>query len=172
MDTKGTLKTDIAKDDDDFKLVYDELKRQYDILLRFDDAHDLKTGVILGFIVVIIVQITLSNGYVNLVTRNSISFLLFLAGCILLSISFASGALAIYLRDYSVGPKIPILYKKWHNREQGEKFNRAMFSRIYKAYKENKNINQKKNTLFQLMFGTFTFAIIFIALSRIASIMG
>jgi len=154
----------------DFKLIYDELKRQYDILLRFDDLHDLTTGVILGFIIVVKVQITLSNGYINTVVRNSTSFLLFFIGFVLIFPSFVFGIRAIFLRDCSLGPKIPILYKQWYYGEQGEKFNRAVFSDIYKAYKENKSAKRIKITLVLWMFGTFAFGIIFIILSRIATV--
>jgi len=57
MDTNDAVKEDIAKKDNDFKLIYEELKRQYDTLLRIDDSHDLKAGVFLGFIVVIIMSL-------------------------------------------------------------------------------------------------------------------
>lgn len=168
MNTRDTLKEAITKNDNDFKLIYNELKRQYDTLLKFDDSHDLKAGVFLGFIVVIIAQITLSNDYINTVTKSLVSLIPFLIGFISIFLSFIFGLRAIYIREYAIGPNIPILYNQWYEGKQGKKFNRAIFSDIYQSYKRNNIAKEEKITLIRKMFLTFAFGIVFIILSRIA----
>ncbi|MGB8310834.1 MAG: hypothetical protein WCE81_03085 [Halobacteriota archaeon] len=78
--TNNTFETDDTKRDNDFKLISDELKRQFDLRMRFDDSHDAKFGIILGFIMVIIVQIALTTEYTNIVMANPIAFAFFLIG--------------------------------------------------------------------------------------------
>jgi len=58
---------DERRRDNDFTIISDELKRRFDLLMQVDDSHITKSGIILGFIMVIIVQITLTTEYTSAV---------------------------------------------------------------------------------------------------------
>jgi hypothetical protein len=73
----------------DLKLISDELKRQFDLKMRVDEAHNVKLSIILGFIMVIIVQITLTTEYTTLVTAKPVTTIFFALGFLAIICLFA-----------------------------------------------------------------------------------
>ena len=131
--------TDDIKREGDFKLISDELKRQFDLLMRVDDSHNIKSGILLGFIMVIIVQITLTTEYTNIVTTNPIAFASFIIGFSAIIFSFCSGIVAVYPRPYQFGDRIPKLTQQW--KENTEKnYAGNIFGMMLKAYKKDRQI--------------------------------
>jgi hypothetical protein len=156
-----------SKREDDFKLISDELKRQFDLMIRVDDSHNVKLSIILGFIMVVIVQITLTTSYTNIMTFAPFAFVLFVVGFLAIICSFCLGIVAVYPRAYGFGPRVPKLIEQWKNKEEKE-YAESIFGMIWKAYKKDWQIIQDKAEFIQLMLVIFSFGLVFIILSRIA----
>lgn len=88
--------TEDTKREGDFKLISNELKRQFELLIRGDDSFTVKAGIVLGFIMVIIVQITLTTRSTDLIMARPIAFVFFVVGFLAIICAFALGIFAIY----------------------------------------------------------------------------
>ena len=77
------------------------------------------------------------------------------------------GLRAIYIREYAIGPDIPILFNQWYEGTQGKKFYRSIFSDIHESYERNMDAKEEKIALIRKMFLAFAFGLIFIIMSRV-----
>lgn len=162
-----SIKSDDEKRDKDFKLISDELKRQFDILLRFDDSHDTKSGIILGFIMIVIIQISLTTEYTNLVLTKPIALVFFFFGFAVIFCSFLLGVYGFNLRSYNLGPIIKNLENQWKVKKE-KNYTKNIFGAIWKAHESNKPIVDKKAKYVKRMLLTFSIGLVFIVLSKIA----
>jgi hypothetical protein len=161
------IKSDDEKRINDFKLISDELKRQFDILLRFDDSHDTKSGIIIGFIMLVIIQISLTMDYTNKVIAKPIASAFFLVGFATIFYSFLVGVYGFNLRTYEVGPKIKNLNRQWRAKKEKD-YTKNIFGTIWKTYESNKQIIERKAKFVKCMLWLFSGGLIFIVLSKIA----
>jgi hypothetical protein len=157
---------DDAKRENDFKLISDELKRQFDLKMRVDDSHNVKLSIILGFIMVIIVQITLTTQYINLVTAKPVATVFFGFGFLAIICAFCIGIIAINPADFGFGPNIPKLNKQWKNKKEKD-YTKNIFAIIWEDFTDAKKIVQSRGEFIQLMLAIFSFGLVFIILSRI-----
>jgi len=162
-----SIKSDDEKRNNDFKLIVDELKRQYDIALRFDDSHDMKSGVILGFIMVVIVQISLTTEYTNLVLTKPLASLFFTIGFGAIFCSFILGVIGFNLKSYKIGPKIKNLNDQWKAKKEKD-YTKNIFGTTWKAHAKNKQIIERKAGFVKAMLIVFSVGLIFIVASKIA----
>jgi ABC-type transport system involved in multi-copper enzyme maturation permease subunit len=164
-----TLKDSVedSKRENDFKLISDELKRHFDLLMRVDDSHNVKAGIILGFIMLIIVQITLSTEYTNLLSAKPIAFIIFAIGFVAILFSFAFGIAAVYPQTYKFGYKVAQLTQEWKDNKQKD-YAKNIFGKMFIDYNNDKRIIQRRAELIRLMLALFSFGLVFIILSRIA----
>jgi hypothetical protein len=84
-----------TKRENDFKLISDELKRQFDLMTRVDDSRNVKLSIILGFIMVVIVQIALTTGYANIVIAKPAALVFFAIGFLAAVCAFCLGFIAL-----------------------------------------------------------------------------
>jgi hypothetical protein len=157
---------DDTKRENDFRLIFDELKRQFDLLMRVDDSHNVKAGLILGFIMLIIVQITLTTEYTNLVAAKPIALILFAIGFVAIICSFAFGIAAVYPKTYKFGYKVAQLTRDWKDNKQKD-YAKNIFGKMFLDYNKDKQIIQRRAKFIQRMLWVFSFGLVFIILSRI-----
>jgi hypothetical protein len=163
---KENVKIYDTKRDTDFKLISDELKRQFDLEIRVDDSHNVKSGIILGFIMLTIVQITLTTEYTSLVIAKPIAFVFFLIGFLAIIFSFALGIVAVYPKKYEFGYKMSKLIQAWKDNKEKD-YAKNIFGMMFRAYNKDRKIIQNRAELIQLMLGVFSSGLVFIILSRI-----
>jgi len=152
--------------DSKFKPIIDEIKRQYDLQMRIDNSHDTKIGIMLGFILIVLAQITLSEAFLNEVTKNQISLIIFTVG--LLSILYATyyGIRAYFIEKYNIGPKIFDLVEQYRKGEKRD-YNKVISRKIYDAFVENTSISQNKTNRIKKMFVSFFIGFVLITVSKI-----
>lgn len=152
--------------ENDFKLISDELKHRFDLLMQVDDSHITKSGIILGFIMVIIVQITLTSEYISVVIAKPVSETFFILAFAALLISFALGIMAVYPKLYDYGIDIEQMKEQW---EKGTKKNyaKSIFDMAFTAYSNDKKIIGNKSRFIRGMLWAFSSGLVFILLSRI-----
>jgi hypothetical protein len=167
---KANLKNDIGTEDtkrgSDLKLISDELKRQFDLKMRVDDSHNVKLSIILGFIMVIIVQITLTAEYATLVTAKPVTTVFFGLGFLSILCAFCIGIIAINPTNFGFGPNVLRLTEQWENKKEKD-YTKNIFAIIWQDYKDAKQIVQNRGEFIQLMLALFSFGLVFIILSRI-----
>jgi hypothetical protein len=134
---------DDAKRENDFKLISDELKRQFELLLQGDDSFTVKAGIVLGFIMVIIVQITLTTGYTDLIMARPTAFVFFLIGFLAIICAFALGIFAIYPKDFGYGPKVPKLAQQWLNQDKKSTMRKSLGWFLRLTIRTNKSYTTK-----------------------------
>ena len=158
---------DGPKRENDFRLISDELKRQFELLIQGDDSFTIKAGIVLGFVMVIIVQITLTTGYTDSIMAKPTALILFVIGFLAIICAFALGIFAIYPKDFGYGPKVPKLAQQWLNQKE-KKYDEKIFGMVLKAYNKDKRIIHDKAQFVKGMLWIFSIGLIFIILSRIA----
>jgi hypothetical protein len=165
MEAKLT-EADDTKRASDFTLISDELKRQFDLKMRVDDSHNVKLSIILGFIMVIIVQITLTTEYTTLVTAKPVMTIFFALGFLAIICAFCIGIIAINPANFGFGPNILKLTEQWKNNKEKD-YAKSIFGIIWQDFKDAKQITENKVEFIQLMLAIFSFGLTFIILSRI-----
>jgi hypothetical protein len=150
----------------DFKLIFDELKRRFDLLMQVDDSHITKSGIILGFIMVIIVQITLTTEYTSVVMAKPVSSILFIIAFLAMLIAFGLGFVAVYPKLYDYGIEMENMKEQM---EKGAKKNyaKSIFDMAFTAYFNDKKIIENKSKFIRGMLWAFLAGLVFILLSRI-----
>jgi hypothetical protein len=150
----------------DFERLSRELQRQFELLLQFDTSIDTKSGIILGFIMLIIAQIALNLAFADTITSHSLgTTMLFTAGYAFILISFAVGMLGFWIHKYDLGPDVyHKMFPLWWNKEE-KYYSMNIFSRIAKAYDRNESIRQKKVKYLRSMLGLFVVGLALIVLS-------
>ncbi|HXY88472.1 MAG TPA: hypothetical protein VEG44_08530 [Candidatus Acidoferrales bacterium] len=159
--------TEDTKRENDLQLISDELKRQFDLLMRVDDSHNVKSGIILGFIMVIIIQITLTTEFLNAVTTKPVAFAIFIIGFLAMISSFCLGIKAVYPKTYKFGYKILKLARFWKDKKEKD-YTKNIFGMMLKAYNEDTKIIQSRARFIQSMLWAFSIGLVFIILSRIS----
>jgi len=149
-----------------FNHIADEIKRQYDVVLRLDDSLDTKTGIILGFIFLVIVQITLNVDFIHLVEKGVLHFTIFAVGLSFIVYSVYSGIRAYFIREYGLGPEILDLIAQYENGEKRE-FVKVISREISDSLSSNMDILQKKAKYAKRMIPTFFIGVLSIIIIEI-----
>jgi len=157
------------KDNKDFGIISDEIKRQYESQMKVDDSHDTKIGISLGFIILVLAQITLSNEFTDLILSRQSSMIIFSIGILTLLYSGYSGIRAYFIRKYHLGPRISDLIDQYKNGEERD-YDKVVSRGIYDAFIENSIISQNKAKYIKKMFISFFVGFIFIIISKIITL--
>ena len=144
----------------DFEYIFDEIKRQYDIILEIDKSHDSKISLILGFNILGIVGTFLSG---NL---SQFSYYPLIFGFILIGISLISGLIGYYIRYYGVGGNISDFMESYKSNKY-KSMKQKIGIEIYRAYEKNRKIGKKRALLIKIMFITFILGFGFVIASRL-----
>jgi hypothetical protein len=150
----------------DFERLSKELQRQFELLLQFDTSVDTKSGIILGFIMLIIAQIALNLGFIDTITSHALSTTaLFLAGFAFVLLSFAVGMLGFWIHKYELGPDVyHNMFPLWWNKEE-KYYSMNIFSKVANAYDKNELIRQKKVKHLRGMLSLFMIGLVLILAS-------
>jgi hypothetical protein len=154
--------------------VANEIKRKHQVQLSIDDSLDVKSGVILGFIVLILVQVILSGEITAALSRNIslllpyasttqyginlTAFLTFSGAFLCLILAAITGMRAISIRPYK-DADIDVLFDEYRRAGIDDAtFDTSIVLRLQLARKENKASSDKKaartkNALLLLAFG-------------------
>jgi uncharacterized membrane protein (DUF485 family) len=159
--------TEDTKRENDFRLISDELKRQFELVMRVDDSHNVKLSILLGFVMVVLVQLTLTIPLSNIATATPFVSISFLIGFLAIICSFCLGAIAIYPRTYNYGPRIFNLVEQWENKDE-KNYTHDIFGTIWDSHAKNSEITENRADFIQLMLWLFLFGLVFIISSRIA----
>ncbi len=154
------------KTNTNFHVISDEIKRQYDLQIKIDDSHDTKIGIMLGFILVVLAQITLSKEFTDIIVKNNVSLLVFIIGIFGVLYSGYAGIRAYFIRKYNLGPKISELIEQYKNGEKRD-YEKVISRKIYDAFVENSIITQNKAKYIKKMFVSFFIGFMIIILSKL-----
>jgi hypothetical protein len=165
---------DRAKREQDFDRLSKELQRQFELRLQSDAAVDTKTGVILGFLMLIIIQITLSPGIIDTMTSHSLyTTISFYFGYAFILLAFAAGMYGFWIRKYEVGAEInhksdknPGMFQLWLSKEENH-YPMSLFTKIAKAYQYNEEVFENKIKSLRAMLALFVAGFISIFISAI-----
>jgi len=133
-----------------------------------DDSHDTKIGIMLGFILIVLAQITLSETFLNEIIKNQISLIIFTVGLLSILCATYFGIRAYFIRKYNVGPKIFDLVEQYRKGEKRD-YNKVISRKIYDAFVENTSISQNKANRIKKMFVSFFVGFVLITVSKIIS---
>jgi hypothetical protein len=158
--------TDESRRENDFRIISEELKRRFGLLMQVDDSHITKSGIILGFIMVIIVQITLTTEYTSVVMAKPVSSILFIIAFAAMLCSFCLGIVAVYPKQYDYGIDMERMKEQMENGTK-KNYAKSVFDMAFTAYFNDKKIIENKSKFIRYMLWAFSFGLIFILLSRI-----
>ena len=147
-----------TKKEQKFEPISREIKRQFDLVLKFDESHDTKIQIFLGFAILVIAQVLLNRDSVRAMTNDGLSLLLFLVGTVALFNSLYHGYKGYNLRLYHIGPEIKSvidLYKKDPTADMQEEISRMLNDGI----EHNIKINEEKVVYIKSMLKWFIFGI-------------
>ena len=154
--------------DDDLRDIADEIKRQYDVVLKMDDSLDTKISIVLGFVFLTLSQIALNKDFVGLVLHKYP--FLFGVGLILIIISIIAGVIAYSLREYGHGSSPDWLFTQYKEGKSAEFINMNILGTIKKDVYDNKNNSKSKAQWVKVMFITFAAGLIILVLLEVASL--
>jgi uncharacterized membrane protein len=166
------LKTEAELEKDaeerDFNFIAAEIKRQFDLILKADDALDTKTGILLGFIFLTIAQIALNKDLFSLITLNPAKVTVFYLGFLLLIVSIGAGIFAYLTREYEVGVNTEVLFKQF---KEGEirNYNMAIAGEMQNSLIANREKTEKKERYVKTMMVAFPIGLLIIALLELGS---
>lgn len=155
------------KQDVDFDVISDEIKRQYELGMKIDDSHDTKIGIILGFTIMVLAQIILNKDFIEFILLNKYSSIMFFIGISIMCFSAYSGIRAYFLRKYAVGAEISDLIKQYRNGEVRD-YKKVITREIYDSHTHNSKNSQNKAQYIKNMFISFFIGFLVILLSRVA----
>ncbi|MHB1348170.1 MAG: hypothetical protein ACYCXK_11845 [Candidatus Humimicrobiaceae bacterium] len=151
------------------KAIGDEVIRQFDLLLKIQDSHDAKIGIILGFIILILVQIFLRIGSMKLCFNSlyqSINSIFNIIGFILILYSGIAGLIAYFSRSYNIGPNIDDLIREYEKKSVKD-FEKIIYGTINKSYKNNLLVSKRKSSFMNQMMIFFYIGFILIIIPNI-----
>lgn len=156
------------KQDADFNVFSNEIKRQYDLLINFDDSRDTKVSIMLGFIMLILIQITLSKEFFDIIIQNKIPFYIFISGLMIILLAGVFGIIEYFVREYGCGPEIDDLINQYRWGVDRD-FEKVISREIHECFNENRRISQDKVKYMKWMFIAFIIGLILIMISRITN---
>jgi len=157
--------------DDKQHLVNAEIRRQYANQLNTDSLIDAKIGIVLGFAIVVLVQIITNTGAVTSVIQDAKSFsnllsaaslLFFVAGVLAVFVSSALGVFALQVRTY----KDVELKEYMRQLEAGvnKDYDTEIAEDLFRSYEHGYEISQKKSRYLEWMIRIFFVGIVFLLL--------
>ena len=131
-----------------------------------DDSNDTKIGIMLGFILVVLAQITISKGFIDLVFSEFLSQITFCLGFLILLYGGYCGLSAYDVKKYSLGPDLTGLIEQFKEGKVRD-YSKAISKETYNALTRNARTTQKKVGYMKTMFEAFFIGLILIILSRV-----
>lgn len=161
------LEQEKMKSDEDLSKICDEIRRQFDYVWRGSDSNSSKAGILLGFVVVILIQVALSRLFSDLIPQASPILLILAAGYLSVLASGFFCVSAFKFKKYHVGPEIDDLVKLYRKGEKAN-YEQRICRRIQDSMKENRELSKAiasdlKAAMYFLMAG-----MLLIVLSAIA----
>lgn len=157
-------------DKDPLKKISDEIKRQYHVIIKVDESHDIKIGVFLGFAILVYLELVIRGDISSLFLRTNLSSSFFIMGSIVVFISILFAFKGYFTRKYFLGPDINELMKLYRDgyNEIEQKIDRT----IYEANEKNADIGKQKAGCIKIMISLFVLGFVLILLSIITSNIG
>jgi hypothetical protein len=104
------------KEIDQFEYIAAEIKRQHDLVTKIDDSLETKIGITLGFIFLVLSQIAFRSEFINLASKNTLLFVVFLCGLGAIFISILLGIKGFFfVTYYATGPRIEYMINAYEN---------------------------------------------------------
>jgi hypothetical protein len=153
----------------DFERLSAELQRQFELQWQADATVDTKSGIILGFIMLILVQIALSLGFIDTITsRSQLITALFLIGYGFIFGSFIVGMISFRLRTYKLGPSVlEKMFPAWWDKEEHYHYAMDIFTLIASSHEHNTDVSGKKVKYIKWMLNLFLVGFVLILTSTI-----
>jgi hypothetical protein len=155
----------------DFRAIAAEIKRQFDLVIKADDALDTKTGILLGFILLIIAQVALNKDFFSLITRSSAELAVFFVGFIFLILAAGAGILAYLTREYAVGVNTKVLFGQF---KEGEirNYDMAISGEMQNSLFQNREKMETKDRYIKTMMVAFPIGLVIIAMLDLSAMGG
>lgn len=159
---------DNIRNPDDLDLIYKEAARQYDVLNDSVNAQSDKIGVLLGFIFLIIVQVSLTNDLIDNPFHYQIALYIFYLGYLLLLIAAFIGICLFFVRDYPVGHGIVPLMD-WFNLKADVNYYQKINDKIVESLGKLISINNERAYYIKSMIIFFSIGVFLVVIPRILS---
>jgi hypothetical protein len=151
--------------DYNFSLIAHEIERQYDTTSDSNHIITEKVGILLGFIILIFVQIGLTDVFTS-VQLSIVGLHILYFGIISLSIAFIIGVYLFVVRKYPLGPDSSELIKCYRNGEDIN-FQQKITRGISDSLEELNKFNTKSAYWFKIMFWLAITGVVLAILSRL-----
>jgi hypothetical protein len=156
------------RDPDDFKLISEEISRQYDVIMGNAQAQIDKIGILLGFILLIIVQVSLTNDLTDHPFNTDSGKVLFNVGLFMLAVAAFISMIQFFVRKYPVGVKISKLLDSFEKCEDVN-YSVMISSKMNKSINELMIICTRRASYIKVILICFAMGVLLIVIPRIAN---
>ena len=165
-----SLLINMGNKQDKFDDIFEEIKRQFNVLNGFDSSHDSKIGIFLGFIILAIVQLLTYDKLSERFLATNLSSGIFFSSLLIIGYSFYAAIKAYFMKKYNIGPDIIPLINNYREGEEID-FKKKIARGIFNAKEWNSSIIKKKISYMKKMIISFIIGFGLIAISFIISIL-
>ena len=117
-----------------FDLITHEMERQYDKTWDSNNTLQEKAGILLGFIILVFVQIGLTDIFTS-INLSLWGLHILIIGIISLSVSFVIGVILFDVRQHPIGPELSDLLENYRN-DNEINYQHQIYGRIYDSFKD------------------------------------
>jgi hypothetical protein len=154
----------------DFEDIRTEIRRQYDLLVQKDESTDTKTGIMLGFIVIVITQLSLNGDFLTSIQESWISKFSFAVGLGFILYAGYAGFTAFFQRKFYRGVAIARLLAQYRDGRIMD-YTAAINSALFQAYQKNLLIAESKRKYISRMMLCFLIGSVSIVLTRVVLVL-
>lgn len=150
---------------DDFDIIAEEFTRQYGVKADFSQAQVDKIGIMLGFILLILVQISLTNDLINKPFNSDLGLVLFDIGFLLIGLSAIIGMAHYFVKEYPIGYNVVKLLNHFKSADEIN-YKTKIAGAIYNAQLELDNICKKRALSMKVMMIIFSIGVLLVVTPR------
>jgi hypothetical protein len=155
------------KPDDFNKLISDELKRQIPLLIQYDSSIDSKTGIFLGFVFLVFIQVILLGSFVLKLSTAELK--IYAVGIVFLFSSIAVGMVAYLKRSYMVGVDVAEVVDSYVGGKELD-YERVLRESMLDAAAKVKKLSGRKTIYTYVMASLFSAGIVVLTILALWSI--
>ena len=154
-----------------YEIISNEIVRQYANMDNYLTSLDSKSGVLLGFVVLVLAQVFLNLNSVKSVLSYQLSGMLFISGVFLVIVSAFFGIRSFSFRANAEGPELEDLMANFR-RGLKRDYRKLIDASIFAATKVNDAIRRDKVFNISLMMYLFATGLVIIVVSLLIALVG
>jgi hypothetical protein len=166
-DSESENENDLDSDEfkEKFYLIHNEIQRQNEVIDRSNDIQTEKIGILLGFVFLILIQVSLTNDLADHPFSSNGALFIFYLGYLLIGISAIIGMTTYFVKTYDIGAPTEGMISDLRN---GVKYNYKsfIFGKIRVTFNEQIEVNKRGALYLKAMISYFSIGVLLIVLPR------